>query len=111
MFFCTIEPESTRDEAALEQVLAALQMEDPSFHVTVDESTGQRVLSGMGELHLEIIGDRIRRDHGLQVDISSVRVSYRETITTPVTHTCHYDGMVAGKRQSATLTVTVGMCC
>jgi elongation factor G len=107
VFFCTVEASSTKDEAALEHALGMLQLEDPSLRVRVDDETGMRVLSGMGELHLEIVGDRLRREFALDVDISGVRVSYKETAAQPAAHTAEFDGMLAGKRQTAAVAVRV----
>lgn len=107
MFFCTIDASSTRDEDALEQALAALRLEDPSLRIAVDEASGQRVISGMGELHLEIVCDRLKREFKLDVEISSIRVSYRESVLSSCAHQYDFDGMVAGKRQSASILLTI----
>jgi len=76
-----IEPRSAADEERLEEGLQRLAEEDPTFRLQVDEETGQRLISGMGELHLEILTDRLVREFGVTGRISKPRVSYRETIT------------------------------
>lgn len=73
-----IEPESTRDEKALEQALSDLSGEDPTLQVRPDEDTGQILIRGMGELHLEVVVDRLRREHRLSVKTGKPQVSYRE---------------------------------
>jgi elongation factor G len=62
VFVCAIEPQSTADEKALEAALGHLIREDPSLHVRIDEETGQRLISGMGELHLEIVHRKLVDD-------------------------------------------------
>ena len=79
-----IEPKSKADQNKLGQALAKLTQEDPTFQVKVDEETGQTILSGMGELHLEILVDRMKREFGVEANIGKPRVAYRETITQPV---------------------------
>lgn len=76
-----VEPRSAADEERLNEGLARLAEEDPTFVVQVDEDTGQTLISGMGELHLEILTDRLKREFGVSGRISRPRVSYRETIT------------------------------
>ncbi|MCD6360591.1 MAG: elongation factor G [Armatimonadetes bacterium] len=76
-----VEPRSQADEAKLNEALARLDLEDPSLRVETDMETGQQILSGMGELHLEIIIDRLIREFSVQVNTGTPRVAYRETIT------------------------------
>ena len=76
-----IEPKSERDKDKLEETLQILMDEDPTFTVTIDSDTGQRVISGMGELHLEILTDRMIREFGVNARVSKLQVAYRETIT------------------------------
>ena len=80
----SIEPESSADRARLEQVLTTLAREDPTFRWHHDVETGQTLMSGMGVLHLEVKTHRIREDFGLKVRTGKPRVSYRETVRTPV---------------------------
>ncbi len=79
--FTAIEPKTKAEEEKLSTSLATLALEDPTFKVRTDEETGQLVLSGMGELHLEILLDRLQRDYKVGVHSSKPQVSYRETIT------------------------------
>jgi elongation factor G len=76
----SIEPVSSADKGKLAETLAALTREDPTFTFRVNEETGQTLISGMGELHLEILRNRIARDYHLKVHVGRPRVSYRETI-------------------------------
>jgi elongation factor G len=76
-----IEPRSSKDEDKLKEVLNILQIEDPTFRVGKDRETGQLLISGMGELHLEIIVDRIVREFRVPVRTGKPQVAYRETIT------------------------------
>lgn len=75
-----IEPKTKADEEKLDTALRKISREDPSFKVKVDKETGQTLISGMGELHLEIIVDRLSREFGLGANIGSPQVAYRETI-------------------------------
>ncbi len=77
-----IEPERASDADALEETLEKLMDEDPTFTVGIDQETGQRIISGMGELHLEILTDRMIREFGVNARVSKLQVSYRETIST-----------------------------
>ena len=78
-----IEPERASDADALEETLEKLMDEDPTFTVGIDQETGQRIISGMGELHLEILTDRMIREFGVNARVSKLQVTYRETISTP----------------------------
>ncbi|MDO9545409.1 MAG: elongation factor G [Pelolinea sp.] len=76
-----IEPKTSEDQEKLDKALQRLAEEDPTFQVKVDENTGQTLISGMGELHLEILVDRMLREFNVQANIGKPRVSYRETIS------------------------------
>jgi len=76
----SIEPETKNDEAKLSKALQALTEEDPSLNVKLDHETGETILSGMGELHLEIIVDRLKREFKVGVRVGQPQVAYRETI-------------------------------
>jgi elongation factor G len=80
----SIEPCSTDDQNKLSTALHRLTDEDPTFHVRVDSETGQTIIAGMGELHLEVLVDRLATDHGIRVQTGTPKVAYRETITRPV---------------------------
>ncbi len=76
-----IEPKTKADQEKLSASLVKLAKEDPTFRMHVDEDTGQTLISGMGELHLEIIVDRLTREFGVQASVGKPQVAYRETIT------------------------------
>ena len=78
-----IEPKSRADQDKLSAALVTMADEDPTFKVNYDDETGQTVISGMGELHLEIVTDRMRREHQVEANVGQPRVAYRETITSP----------------------------
>ncbi|MBL8964127.1 MAG: elongation factor G [Phycisphaeraceae bacterium] len=80
----SIEPKSAEDKRRLSEALGVIRREDPSFRSHFDEETGQTIISGMGELHLEIISNKLRRDMKINVDVGKPRVSYREAITKKV---------------------------
>jgi elongation factor G len=79
-----IEPKTTADQDKMAEALHRLAEEDPTFRVASDQETGQTIISGMGELHLEILVDRMLREFSVQANVGRPRVSYRETITRPV---------------------------
>lgn len=83
-----VEPRTVPDQEKMAVALAKLAQEDPSFRVTTDEETGQTIISGMGELHLDIIVDRMRREFGVDANIGKPQVAYRERIT----RTCEVEG-------------------
>ncbi len=76
-----VEPKTKADQDKLANALQRLAEEDPTFRVRVDEQTGQTLLSGMGELHLEVLVDRMQREFGVQAHVGRLQVAYRETIT------------------------------
>lgn len=76
-----IEPKSKADREKLSTALGALSNEDPTFRVTTNEETGQTIIAGMGELHLEILHDRMKREFGVEANVGKPQVSYKETIT------------------------------
>ncbi|HMN59154.1 MAG TPA: elongation factor G [Anaerolinea sp.] len=79
-----IEPKTTADQDKMGEALRKLSEEDPTFRVRNDETTGQTLISGMGELHLDVLVDRMLREFRVQANVGKPRVSYRETITTSV---------------------------
>ncbi len=79
-----IEPKTTSDQEKMGEALRKLAEEDPTFRVHNDETTGQTVISGMGELHLDVLVDRMLREFRVQANVGRTRVAYRETITRPV---------------------------
>jgi elongation factor G len=79
-----IEPKTTADQDKMSDALHKLSEEDPTFRVRTDEETGQTIISGMGELHLEVLVDRMLREFRVQASVGRPQVSYREAITVPV---------------------------
>lgn len=79
-----IEPKTLADQDKISEALHKLAEEDPTFKVRVDQETGQTIMSGMGELHLEVLIDRLLREFGVQARVGNPRVSYRESIRRPV---------------------------
>jgi elongation factor G len=80
-----VEPKTKADQEKMSKALQALAEEDPTFQVRTDEDTGQTVISGMGELHLEVLVDRMLREFRVDATVGKPQVAYRETITQPVT--------------------------
>jgi elongation factor G len=80
-----VEPKTKADQEKMGIALGRLAKEDPSFRVRTDEETGQTIMSGMGELHLEILVDRMKREFGVEANVGAPQVAYRETITKTVT--------------------------
>uniref|UniRef100_A0A673CF11 Ribosome-releasing factor 2, mitochondrial n=1 Tax=Sphaeramia orbicularis TaxID=375764 RepID=A0A673CF11_9TELE len=107
VFFCTIEPPTMAKQADLENALNCLQREDPSLKVRVDPDSGQTVLCGMGELHIEIIHDRIRREYGIETHLGPLQVAYRETIVQHVSTTDTLDRTIGEKRHVVTVELSV----
>ena len=94
-----IEPRTKAEQDKLSDCLVKLLQEDPTFKVKVDKDTNQTVISGMGELHLEILVDRMRREFTLDVDVSKPQVAYKETITKSVEHEHKYVKQSGGRGQ------------
>ncbi len=84
-----IEPKSTADQEKMGEALRKLSEEDPTFRVRSDENTGQTIISGMGELHLDILVDRMLREFRVQANVGAPRVAYRESITRAVPEVNH----------------------
>ncbi len=94
-----IEPKTKSDQEKLGVALGKLALEDPSFKVRHDEETGQTVISGMGELHLEIIVDRLRREFNLDAKVGKPQVSYKETLTVPAEAEAKFVRQTGGRGQ------------
>ncbi|XP_036888108.1 ribosome-releasing factor 2, mitochondrial isoform X2 [Sturnira hondurensis] len=107
VFFCTIEPPSVAKQPDLDHALKCLQREDPSLKVKLDPDSGQTVLCGMGELHIEIIHDRIKREYGLETYLGPLQVAYRETILNPVRATDTLDRTLGDRRHLVTVELEV----
>lgn len=96
-----IAPPSQNEEEKLGSSLRKLAMEDPSFHVRVDHETEETIISGMGELHLEIIVDRLKTDFGVVANVSKPAVAFKETITVESTYEHKFVKQTGGKGQYA----------
>jgi len=96
-----VEPKTQNDVDKLEASLVKLAEEDPTFNVKIDEETGQTVISGMGELHLDIITDRLRREFNIEVNKGNPQVAYKEAITTTVEHREVYKKQTGGRGKFA----------
>ena len=94
-----IEPKTTADDDKLKKSLDLLALEDPTFRVTTHEETGQTIISGMGELHLEIIRDRLLREFKVSANVGSPQVSYRESISKSATGEAVVERLIANKNQ------------
>ncbi|MBN2620921.1 elongation factor G [candidate division WOR-3 bacterium] len=107
VIFVSLEPKTKMDDAKLDTTLQQLQIEDPTFKVRTDEETSQRIVSGMGELHLEIIVDRLKREFGVDCHVSRPQVSYRETIVEPAKAEARFIRQTGGKGQYGIVTLKV----
>jgi elongation factor G len=94
-----IEPKTKSDQEKLGQGLAKLMAEDPTFRVKTDEQTGQVVIAGMGELHLEIIVDRLKREFNVEASVGKPQVAYKETLTRPADGEGRYIRQTGGRGQ------------
>ncbi|MCL2102617.1 MAG: elongation factor G, partial [Syntrophorhabdaceae bacterium] len=102
-----IEPKTKMDQEKLGFCLQKLMMEDPSFKVRNDEETGQTLISGMGELHLEIIVDRLMREFKVEANVGRPQVAYRETVTRSVRQEGRYVRQTGGRGQFGHVWITV----
>ena len=102
-----IEPKSVIDQDRLGRALRALSDEDPTLHVASDEETGQTTLAGMGELHLDVIVDRMKREYGVEVRVGKPSVAYRETITRPARARHRFVRQSGGKGQYGDVEIEV----
>ena len=107
VMFLAIEPKSSADKDKLVESMQALAAEDPTCQFREDEETGQTILSGMGELHLEILVDRLKREFKCAANVGKPMVSYLETVTTPSRAVFTFDRELGGKRHAVTLTIEV----
>ena len=94
-----VEPKSVPDQEKMAVALSKLAQEDPSFRVETDEESGQTIISGMGELHLDIIVDRMRREFGVEANIGKPQVAYRETIRQTVEQEAKFVRQSGGRGQ------------
>jgi len=94
-----VEPKTTADQEKMALALSKLASEDPSFRVHTDEESGQTIISGMGELHLEIIIDRMQREFGVNANVGDPQVAYREAIRKTVEHEAKFVRQSGGRGQ------------
>lgn len=102
-----IEPETSAERKKLEDTLKLLTKQDPTFTAKISEETGQTIISGMGELHLEIISNRMQRDFGVKIRVHKPRVTYRETVSKTAERTGVFERQVGGSQQFASVTVRI----
>ena len=108
VIYLAIEPRTKADQDKLGEALKALADEDPSFHVRKDPDSGQTVIWGMGELHLEILVDRLQREHHVDCNVGRPQVAYRETVTTEAVQEAEYVREAGGKTNFARVELTIG---
>ncbi len=101
VIFRSIEPKTAADQKDLDEALTRFQREDPSFKIREDKETGQTLICGQGELHLEVLIDRLLREYKLDVRVGRPQVAYRETIGARLRKELEYDREIGGKRQYA----------
>lgn len=106
-FFTAIEPHSVSEEKHVAESLESLCREDPSLNVWTDEDSGQMLISGMGELHLEIVKDRLLNEFKCKADMGKMRISYRESCQTSAAANASYDKEILGKRARASCRVEI----
>ena len=102
-----IEPKTRAGQEKMGIALAKLAEEDPTFRTYTDEETGQTIIAGMGELHLEIIVDRLLREFKIEANIGKPQVAYKETIRKKVDHECKYKKQTGGSGQYAHVKITI----
>ena len=107
VMFLAVEPKSQADKDKLVSALEQLAAEDPTCQVRTDEETGQLILSGMGELHLEILVDRLKREFRCSANVGKPMVSYAETVTAEGRSEYMFDRELGGKRHAVKLSVRV----
>ena len=100
-----VEPKTKADQPKLENAISSIEREDPSFHKKIDPDTGQIIISGMGELHLEIVLDRLSREFKVGCNAGKPRVSYRESAAAAAQLRQVFEGTLAGKEQFAACTL------
>jgi elongation factor G len=102
-----VEPKTKADQERLGVALSRLAAEDPSFRVSTDPESGQTILKGMGELHLDIKVDILKRTHKVDVNVGQPQVAFRETITKPVVHSYTHKKQTGGSGQFAQVELSI----
>jgi elongation factor G len=103
----SIEPKTMSEQEKLKDILALLSKEDPTFTTKENEETGQLIISGMGELHLDVLVTRILKEYNLSAKVGNPQVTYRESISQTVERTEHFSRIIAGKENAAVLSLRV----
>ena len=103
-----VEPKTQADQDKMGMALAKLAEEDPTFRVNSDQDSGQTIISGMGELHLEIIVDRLKREFKVECNQGAPQVSYKEAITGTINHREVYKKQTGGRGKFADIQITIG---
>jgi elongation factor G len=103
----SLEPRNLSEQERLKEVLALLSKEDPTFITKENEETGQLIISGMGELHLDVLVTRILKEYNLGAKAGNPQVTYRESVSASVKRTESFSRVIAGKENSASLTISV----
>ncbi|KAJ3337342.1 Ribosome-releasing factor 2, mitochondrial [Gonapodya sp. JEL0774] len=111
VYFASVEPRSASDEKPLAEALEILTREDPSISWRVDEESGQWIVGGMGALHLEVVGNRLRDRFGVSCEVGKVRVGYRERVSLVADErkevSCDWERIVLGKKQRVEVRVEI----
>ncbi|MDR1444982.1 MAG: elongation factor G [Treponema sp.] len=103
----SVEPRNLSDRDRLNEALALLSREDPTFTTKESEETGQLIISGMGELHLDVLVTRIQKEYGLETKVGNPQVTYRESVAQTLEWTERYSRVIAGKENAAELSLKV----
>lgn len=101
VIFMAVEPKTAQDQEKMSKALTKLAEEDPTFKVSIDQESGQTIISGMGEVHLEVMVDRMEREFGVKVNVGRPQVAYRETITKDAVSECKFVKQTGGRGQYA----------
>ncbi|PVU87942.1 hypothetical protein BB561_006111 [Smittium simulii] len=107
VFFCSIEPETLTEEKNLKHHLSNMMLEDPSLVISTSTESGQILLSGMGELHLEVVVNRLLNELNVKASVGKMRVSYRESIHKPSSQIFEYEKEVLGKHLKFGMEMTI----
>jgi elongation factor G len=103
----SIEPKTISEQDKLKDILAILSKEDPTFTIRENEETGQLIISGMGELHLDVLVTRILKEYKLGAKVGNPQVTYRESISKTIEHTENFSKVIAGKENAAGVTLRI----
>lgn len=107
VFFCTIEPASISQQKPLENALQWLQKEDPSFHVNFQDESDQIIISGMGELHIDVIKERIKSEYKVDCDLGPLNVAYKETMLSEHLNTHKLDRTIGETKHHSKITLSI----